>query len=216
MGWLEAWQRRLVAGVQDRLGPAAVCLALFAMGVVFGALAVGAVGSQDRAELALSVRQLVRGMTLSGPPLPPAREFGYTVAAGLQALALWWALGITVVGSLAVLGLLFLRGFATGFAAGLLGAELGWRGTVLAAAALLPYEALAAPATVLAAAGAVHFSLQILRGPVRVSRALFYRELRRYTAWMAGAGLALVAAGLARALLAPHLMLLAGALLGPA
>lgn len=209
MRGLEALARAAARGLAERRGPAVLGAVLFAMGIVFGALAVGALGERDKQELLGAAEALFRTLRSTGMPMPPAERLLRSLGVHLKSVALFWALGITVVGSLAVLGLTFMRGFAAGFAAGFLGAELGWRGMLYAAAALLPQNLVAVPALVLAAAGAVHFTLALLRGRIRQAPAVFYRELTRYSTWMLGALGLLVGASFIEAYITPLLMRLA-------
>lgn len=203
---LERLAQAAVRGVDQRAGPALVALALFAIGVVFGALAVGSLGEQDRQQLAGAVSDLFVSLGRGAPPVAPGAALLRAVGRQLKMVALFWALGITVVGSLGVLAMMLLRGLAAGFAAGLLGAELGWRGTLFSAAALLPQNLIAVPALVLAAAGAVHFSALVCWGGLRRDRMRFQRELMRYNGWMLTCLGALLAGAVAEAYLTPYLM----------
>lgn len=206
---LEAIALAVGRGLEERRGSLLLAAVLFAMGILFGALAVGALGERDRQELVGAAEALFRTLRNSGAPTSPGQAFARSLGVQLKSLALFWALGITAVGSLAVLALTFLRGFAAGFAAGFLGAELGGRGMLYAAAALLPHNLLAVPGMLLAAAGAIQFTVLLLRGHIRQTRAVFYRELGRYSAWMLGVLAVLVAASFVEAYVTPLFMRLA-------
>ncbi len=206
MRGLEGIRQAVMRGLRARQGPVVLALALFAMGIVFGALAVGALGERDKQELLGAATELFRTLGRTGPPVPPAQALARSLGTHLKSVVMFWVLGVTVVGSLGALGLTFMRGFATGFAAGFLGAEMGWRGVAYAAAALLPHGLLAVPALLLATAGAVHFSLQLLQGRIRQSKAIFYRELGRYSLWMLGAMGLLTGASFVEAYVTPQFM----------
>lgn len=187
-----------------------LALALFVAGVVFGALAVGSLGETDRRETIAAVSDLFRSLSRGERPLPPPAVLGEAVQESVRLVLFFWALGLSVVGSVVVLGETFLRGFAAGFAAGFLGAELGWRGIAYSAAALLPQGLLTVPGLAAAAGGAVHFALLLAGGRARRSRGAFYAELSRYTRWMVLSLFALLCAGVVEAYATPVLMGLVG------
>lgn len=184
--------------------------ALFVMGVVFGAMGVGALGAADRLELLNLVLGHFAGLR-HGPSAGGSLPGAFVDLAGryLSLIGLFWLLGLSVVGSLYGLAYLFYRGYAAGFAAGFLHAQLGWKGVLYAAAALLPHNLVAVLAIVLAAAGALDFALALVQGRGRRSRSDFYRELGDYTRWMAGAALLAVVAALVEAVVTPLLMRMA-------
>lgn len=197
---------RMSAGLMERLGPILGALALFSAGVVFGAMAAGSLGDTYRQTLAAAVDNLFQMLAAGHRPARAAAALGRALTSHGQTLALFWVLGISVVGVLGVGLLIFLRGFAAGFASALLAAELGWRGTLYAAAAVLPQKLVEVPALVLAGATACHFGLRILQGRARYSTSTFYRELGQYTRWMLIAGALFLAAALVESFLTPWLM----------
>lgn len=196
--------------LEERVGPVLLALALFVAGVIFGALAVGSVGETDRRETMAAVTDLFRGLARGERPLPPLVALGEAARDYVRLILLYWALGLSVVGSVVALGETFLRGFAAGFAAGFLGAELGWRGIAYSAAALLPQGVLTVPGLAAAAGGTVHFAALLAGGRARKNRSAFYAELSRYTRWMALSLFLLLCAALVEAYAAPVLMGLAG------
>jgi len=113
--------------------------------------------------------------------------------------------GLSVIGIPVMLGLVFVRGFALGFAACILVGDRGWQGTVLAAAALLPQNLILIPAIVIAAVASLSFSLLLIRRGFD-PRVNIWSNLVRYTA-MTGVCLAIAAgAGLIEAYLSPYLV----------
>lgn len=197
----------------QRGGHLALGMSLLVLGVVLGALGVGALGERDRMELVALVSGHLAALGQGGAlgRLEPGPALALAVR-NLRLVAFLWLLGLTVAGSLVGLGLLFFRGFVAGFAAGFLSAQLGWRGAVLAAAGLLPHNLVAIPALALAGAGALDFALAVVQGRARRSRSHFYRELGDYTRWMAGAGALAVVAALVEGWVTPLLLGLAARL----
>lgn len=113
--------------------------------------------------------------------------------------------GLSVIGIPVMLGLIFVRGFALGFAVCLLVGDRGWQGALLAAAALLPQNLILIPAIVIAAVASLSFSLLLIRRGFN-PQVNIWANLVRYTG-MTGACLAIAAgAGLIEAYLSPYLL----------
>lgn len=199
--WVAGWQR----GLEERAGPVLLALALFVSGVILGALAVGALGEADKHELAAAVSAHF-GTLAAGRPLAGTAALHRVLGEHLRTAAVFWLLGLTVAGSLGAMGLLVLRGFASGFAAAFLGASMGWRGVLWSAAALLPHGIVAVPALVLMAGGTAHFALAVVRGPARQTRSGWRRHFGQYSGWMARCALLLLAAALIEAYVTPLIM----------
>lgn len=206
---LRRWQDDLTHFVGRNSGTVLLLGALFAAGVIFGALAVPGLSSRDKQDL---VQYLVQaGHALLTPPEAfGSALFRMTLAGHLRWLVVVWILGITVVGALGVMLLAFIRGFFTGFVVGFLAAEMGWHGLLVAAGAHLPQSLIEVPAVILAGTAAVAFSRNVLRMWSERRHAFnFYRDLWQYTSLLLIAALALVGVSLVEATVSPLLWRLA-------
>jgi len=74
-----------------------------------------------------------------------------------------WLLGVTVVGAPFVLAIDFLKGMLIGFSLGVLVETYGWKGMLLALAAMVPGNLLALPALLMASVSSVAFALHVFR-----------------------------------------------------
>lgn len=209
MRWWRHWQEGLSSYVERNAAVVMLLSSLFVVGVVFGALAVGGLPGVEKLQLASEVLDAARARESgSGQGFGPI-TFSQSFATQLRMLALFWVLGISVVGSLGVIVIAFLRGFLTGFVVGFLAAEMGWRGVLLAVAGHLPQSLLQVPALLLAGTASIGFSRLVLRAWRERRRMYhFYQTLWQYTTVFILAALAMAGASLLESKLAPSLIAL--------
>lgn len=205
MRWWTRLECEAAHYMQERSGTLACLTVLFVAGALFGSLAVGALGSEDKAELV----QLLGGFleAVAGGAVPGGgAAFRAIHPIEMRALAMHWLLGLSVVGSLGVMVAVFLRGFATGFSVGFMASELGLRGVFAALAAVLPGCLFSVPALLVVSTGAVHFSLQVVKSRLRGRRLHFYRELLHLSGAGALGAVLYTGAALVQAFLSPALL----------
>lgn len=199
---------RLVEHLRGRAGLYTFVLVLYVAGVAFGALAVNHLESGQQQELTGYLESLFTSLAASGGRLDPTTPWTQGMAGDLKALAGIWLLGLTVVGSPVVLGLVFLRGFISGFAVGFLVFQKGLKGVLFAAVSILLPNLLVIPALVVISVGALSFALFAVSHR-RSGRSGFRPgPLAGYALVGAGGAAATVAAGLIRTYVAPSLMYL--------
>lgn len=206
MNLWDRWQYNLAVFLDQHRGPVLLLCALFVIGVLFGALAVRSLESQDRQEL---VQYLGANLDDLGrlDDQGEALLLRRSLSSSARMLGLLWVLGISVVGAPGVMVLALLRGFVTGFVVAFLTAQLGWKGVLVAVAAHLPHTLLEVPALILAGAAAMGLSLKVLEAWRARRRMLhFYPWLSGYTLQLAAVGLLLVSAALLESYLSPALI----------
>jgi len=192
-----------------RAGYFAFFIALFVVGVGFGASAVRALGDAHQAELVEYLEVYLRGLSAGGRDIPANELWQQAVAANLRTIGLLWASGPVVVGLLLAPAVIFMRGFVIGFAVGFLSFEFGLRGVLLALLGVFPQNLVAVPAILVIGVATTSFSVYVLRRkPHKVS---FGAELASYTVIVLAMMVLVVAACTFEAYVAPVLMrLLAG------
>jgi stage II sporulation protein M len=200
------WRRNLEDFLRRHSGEVLLLAALFVIGVIFGALAVSSIEARDRLEL---------GGYLSGNlqrlMMPPEGTGGILFRQGLwgklKLLALLWALGISLVGVIGVMLLVFLEGLLTGFVVGFVAAEMGGTGILLAIAGHLPQRLLEVPAIIVAGTASVAFSLQVIRSWRERRRVRnFYPALTAFTGTLLAMGVLLVLSSLVESYVSPALV----------
>jgi stage II sporulation protein M len=195
-------EQDLAQHVRENVGVYFFVALLFLVGVVFGALAVKALPTEQKAELMDYLNLFLKDVA-GRPSIPGSELVGQTVWANLKSIALIWLSGLTVIGLPLALILLFTKGFAGGFTVGFLVDEISWRGLVVAAAAVLPQSLLTVPAVLLVGAGAVCFALFVLRQRFLNRRAPAPVPFLSYAFFLVAAALAVAVAGVIEAYITP-------------
>ncbi|GEM_PF-4970437 len=149
----------LGAYFRERMGLTAAVLASLVAGVLAGALVARAAPQTTRDELFGMLQNLFR--SLGQGEVGGWSLFWLSAWQNLRWLLLLWFLGVTVVGFLGILPVVFARGFASGFAVGFLVDALGFRGMVLSLFSLFPQLAISIPTLLLAAVAAMSFSREL-------------------------------------------------------
>jgi stage II sporulation protein M len=181
--------------------------ALYLAGAILGALAVSAVGSQDRVELSRYLTTVLNWTHPEAVQGAVGALFWRSLQGNLQILLFLWLAGLSLIGILGVWGLSLLRGFLTGFTMAFLAAQFGTTGFWLALAGLLPGLLLQVPGLILGGTAAVAFALSLLRAWREGRRpASFYPVIGAYSITLLILGSGLLFSSLLEAFLAPRLI----------
>jgi stage II sporulation protein M len=156
---------------------------LFLAGIVFGAVAVKALGDDQKAELLSYVDALMRGVTRYTEPVKRGAVLQASVLNNLKTAAATWFLGVTVIGMPLVMAIVFTRGFVLGFTVSFLVEELGYRGLLLSAAAVLPHNLLAVPALLSLGMMSLSFSFTLVASAGARRGIDFLSQFTRYSLW---------------------------------
>jgi stage II sporulation protein M len=135
---------------------------LFLMGVVFGALMLGALTPEQQQDMSRYLGSFLQTVSLGGETAPKP---DLLAAFGLHFkwMALIWLLGISVVGLPLVLVLNFLKGMLIGFTVGVIVSEYAWKGLAFAFVSVVPQNLLVIPALLACSAAAITFSTYLVR-----------------------------------------------------
>jgi stage II sporulation protein M len=186
---------------------------LFAVGVVFGALAVHALTLEQQQNLSGELDRFIRMMEAGMFPDEGEtfwdRLFFYGKWIGLIGL-----LGMTVVGLPFVLALDFLKGSLVGFAIGTVVSEHGWKGIVFSLASVVPPNMILVPAIVIASASAISFALHVIRYRLLQNKGRLLPAFGSLCTMLGLMMLAVTAAALVEAYVSPGLMRWAAPMLG--
>jgi stage II sporulation protein M len=186
---------------------------LFAVGVVFGALAVHALTLEQQQNLSGDLDRFIRMMEAGMFPDEGEtfwdRFFFYGKWIGLIGV-----LGMTVVGLPFVLALDFLKGSLVGFAIGTVVSEHGWKGIVFSLASVVPPNMIVVPAIVIASASAISFALHVIRYRLLQNKGRLLPAFGSLCAMLSFMMLAVTAAALVEAYVSPGLMRWAAPMLG--
>jgi len=211
MSFVGQFRNGIVGYLRANIGVYVFCIVIFAVGVVFGALAIRVLGAAQKTELIDYLQVFLRGLAQTGQPVGGAAVLRQALANHWKTAGFIWLLGFTVIGLPAVALIIFTRGFVIGFTVGFLAEQLGYKGILLAFFSVLPQNLLAVPAILAVGASALSFSLLLVGARLQHRRFQFLEELAGYTVLGAIACVVLAGAGLVEAFVAPvFIRLLAG------
>lgn len=174
-------QRSAARYLGSHLGLIALVASVYVAGIVIGALAIPALDSAQRAELAAYVDVFLRGFTRGGSHLASIDIMRMSLSSHLRDAALIWVLGVSVIGSPVVVVILFVRGFVAGFTAGFLAAEMGRQGVLLASLSMVPHSIISVPALVILSVASLGFAVSISRQSFQNRKIDFLQEVVSYT-----------------------------------
>jgi stage II sporulation protein M len=177
----EGLRIRLEDFLDEHKGAVLLLVALFVIGVVFGALAVRSLEVNDRLDI---VQYLGTNLVRMEHPDEGTQQIVMwrALSGNAEVVLLFWVLGISVVGVVGVMLYVLMRGFVTGFVIGFLAAELGLRGVLLGLAGHLPQSMIEVPAIILTGAAAFGFATMVIESwRERHHLVHFYPYLGDYT-----------------------------------
>ncbi|ASA23072.1 stage II sporulation protein M [Paenibacillus donghaensis] len=155
---------------------------LFLVGVVFGALIVGALTMDQQQELSDYLGNFF--VTVDQQGLASASDSYWSIAAlNLKWIGLIWILGLSVIGLPGILILDFLKGVMIGFTVGCLVSQYSWHGMLFALVSVAPHNLVLIPVLLVCSAAAIAFSLLMIRTRVlgQPKRTPITRPFTRYT-----------------------------------
>lgn len=174
-------REQLLDHLRGHLAIYALTLALFAMGVVMGSLAVRALTDDQRGELFEYVEVFLRGLGQGEEEVNPHQILQVAAANHLKTAVFLWALGVTIIGIPLIALIIISRGFVVGFTVGFLIYQMGYKGVIFTLFSVLPQNILAVPAVIGIGALSLSYSLHLIRSQRRRRRAWDYREFAGYT-----------------------------------
>ncbi|QXE00336.1 stage II sporulation protein M [Terribacillus sp. DMT04] len=151
-------------------------LVLFLIGIVFGAIVVNSMNFTQKEDLFYYLErffsQLQQGQTMSKQEILQSSFLSH-----IKFLLFLYVLGLSIIGIPIIWMLLFSKGLMMGFSVGFLVNQLGWKGLMLAAAAVAPQNLIVIPLYLIAGTSAMLFSVTLLRKLIAKRSPL---SLRRY------------------------------------
>lgn len=178
---------------------------LYLGGVLVGALAVAALGTQDQAALHTYV-STVLNLGIHGST---GSLLWHSLQINLQILFFIWLAGLSIIGIVGIWGLTIWRGFQAGFTLAFLAAQFGKTGLWLALGGLLPGLLFQVPGLILGGTAGVAFARSMIRAWREGRRpASFYPVVGAYTLTLLLMGSGLLFASVVDGALVPRFITL--------
>lgn len=135
---------------------------LFLIGIIFGAVIVNSMDFIQKQNLSFYVDQFLNRL-LEGPIVENKEMLKTSFIYHFQYLALFFILGLSVIGLPIIWILIFIKGVVVGFSVGFFVNELGWGGLLFSAASIAPQNFIIIPVYLLASGIAMIFSLALIQ-----------------------------------------------------
>ncbi|MDF2663073.1 MAG: spoIIM [Paenibacillus sp.] len=174
------WNYRMRLYMKEHLPLYLFVSVLFVMGVIFGALMVGALSPGQKEEMARHVNSFIQ-IVHQGDELGGQTTFRDSISLHLKWIGLIWILGLSVIGLPFIFLLDFLKGVLVGFSVGYLVGQLSWKGMLFAFVSIAPQNLIVIPALVLCSVSACAFSLYLVKNRFVQQRGTLYPTFVRYT-----------------------------------
>jgi len=192
---------------------------LFIIGVVFGAIVVGALATEQVDSLNTAMKLFFTAISLDTAGVSPSEITWHSIAGFLKTTVLMWILGLSIIGLPIIVVLIFVRGFMVGFTVGVVVSQFKTDGILFVMAAILPQNLIYVPALLICGVAGISFSLKLVQSRfsqnnqpsyVHQQRAgsgtMLYRNFLSYTGLVAAVTVAMVLAAFVEGYLSPVLM----------
>lgn len=180
-------------------------LILFIMGVIFGSFIIHSLSLSQKQELFSYINQFL--INISNNQLDTSQvAFTQVLFEHLKYLALFWFLGLSIIGMPLIFILIFMKGFVIGFTISFLILELQWRGFLFSLAAVIPQNLIIVPAYILAAVAGTLFSLSLVKGRGKKLLVNYQQSFMSYSLFILIIAGVLLLASAFEAYISPYLM----------
>lgn len=156
---------------------------LFTAGLAGGAIATQKLSSEQKADLTNYLGNVYTALNQGNALNSPRGEIIYRGILDnvLKTAGLLFVLGLSVIGSPLILGVVVLRGFVLGFTVGFLMQDAVINGLILSITSILPHNLLVVPALMVSAAGSLSFASTAFRKLLGMSKESIYAQFASTT-----------------------------------
>jgi stage II sporulation protein M len=188
---------------------------LFMIGVLFGAIVVGALADDQASTLNNALSGFFKALTVQDAGTSPTEITWHSAAGFLKTAGMLWILGLSIIGLPVIVILIFVKGFMVGFTVGVVVSQFKAQGILFAMAAILPQNLIYVPALIVCGVAGISFSLMLVRSrfgnqtpqaPRGSGGNMLYRNFLSYTGLVAAVAVVMVMAAFVEGYLSPVLM----------
>lgn len=187
---------------------------LFMIGVLFGAIVVGALADSQVQSLHDALKGFFQALNMEQTGTTPSEIAWHSAAGFLKTTGMLWILGLSIIGLPVIVILIFIKGFMIGFTVGVVVSQFQAKGILFALAAVLPQNLIYVPALLVCGVAGISFSLALVKSRFghqqpahRMSAGtMLYRNFLSYTGLVATVAVAMILAAFVEGYLSPALM----------
>ncbi|WP_438432261.1 stage II sporulation protein M [Gorillibacterium sp. sgz500922] len=198
-------KRKVATHVRTYLSFYIFASAVFATGVIFGVVLVGALTLDMTQEIGRHLGHFFESMN-QGEELDTVRSFWTIFGMNVKWVLLIWLFGMSVIGLPLILVLDFLKGALVGFTIAFLIGQYAWNGFLFSLASVVPQNLLLIPVMLAGSVSALSFGMYVVKNRFLKQKGPFYQPFVRYTALAFLLVLLTAGASLYEAYLSPELM----------
>lgn len=178
---------------------------VFIVGISAGAITINMVDAGQKKGLVTFLDSFIK--VINGKDVNNVMLIKQSFKNNLQTFALLWFLGVTIIGIPLVIGLVALRGFILGFTVGFIVRELGFKGFMLSAFAVIPQNIIFIPWIIASGAIALMFSVRFIKNKLGKNiKGSYVNDLIMYTLMMGILFLTSLSGSIIEAYITPVLM----------
>ncbi|MEI7024635.1 stage II sporulation protein M [Paenibacillus sp. y28] len=183
-----------------------VCV-LLTMGVVFGALLVGALSPEQKQDMSRFLSSYFHYIHQNGT-MGNTLSFWDVYSQHMKWMLLIWLLGLSVIGLPFIWVLDFLKGVLLGFTIAYLAGELSWKGLLFALVSVAPQNIVLLPAIVITSVMGMSFTIFLYRHRLLSGdrSGSVMQQLVQYTSVVASLGILLAGVALFEVYASPLMM----------
>lgn len=130
------------------------------MGIIFGSIAVQTLSTTQATDLNIYLENFYSSLPQQLSSTNRQNLFFRSLLDNILKIGgLIWLLGLTMIGSPLILGIVFIRGFVIGFTIGFIIDQMLLNGVLVAMASILPHNLLLIPAIIMISTASLSFSM---------------------------------------------------------
>jgi stage II sporulation protein M len=198
-------KRKLATHVRTYLSFYLFASVIFAIGVIFGVVLVGALTLDMTQEIGRHLGHFFESLN-QGEELEPVRSFWAIFGMNVKWVLLIWLFGISVIGLPLILVLDFFKGALVGFTMAFLIGQYAWKGFLFSLASVVPQNLVLIPVMLAGSVSALSFGMYVVKNRFLKQKGPFYQPFVRYTALAVLLVVLTAAVSFYEAYLSPQLM----------
>jgi len=156
---------------------------LFIMGLIFGSFIVHSLSTVQKEEMVTYLSHFFHDINTNQQITTPfaLKQMLYE---HIKYLALFWFLGLSIIGMPLIFLLIFMKGFVIGFTISFLISGLKWKGLLFSLVSIIPQNLIIVPVYLMAGVAGILFSMSLIRSRGRKKTSNYHPSFLSYTGFI--------------------------------